>query len=385
MHAKRLSLLLIFSFLLFLARQAVADNLLLFLPSILHKKTTQAQRMAVGYLPSWGINWFSSATAGASQIATIPEIYTHAMIAFAQPDLTFNGTDWTGTGIEFSMDLDAVCTAVDLLHARGQKIFLAVGGSGYNNWDALTAEQGMAISATVHKKALYDLMLVLDLDGLDIDYESDIDLIRYRKSILAMHEVVEAVGGGKKLSLAAWSSGADCTAATSSDPWCSGQGISWWDGKAPNVGRELRVFRSLVDSGYILEDLFAFVSVMSYDGGTSQFSPVTFWENYRRIYAGPLNLGMELAPESWGGAELVASNIQAQACSATSIIQGDSYQADGTINYSVEELSVFIKTQPQDKAGVMLWALYDTTTGATCEHAVGFSGVTEALEAYLAD
>ena len=382
MHAKRLSLLLIFSFLLFFCRQVAADNLLLFLPSILHKKTAQTQRMAVGYLPSWGINWFSTATAGTSQIATIPEVYTHSMIAFAQPDLSFNGTNWTGTGIQFSMDLSAVRAAIDLLHARGQKIFLAVGGATYNNWDALVAEQGRAISGTTHKKALYDLMLALDLDGLDVDYEADSNLVRYKKSILALHEVIEALGTDKELSLAGWSTGADCTIATSGDPWCSGQGISWWGG---NAGRELQVFRALVDSGYPLEELFAFVSVMSYDGGTNRFSPVNLWGNYRKIYEGTLNLGMELAPESWGGAELVASNVQAQACSATSIIQGDSYQADGIINYSVEELSVFIKTQPQDKAGVMLWALYDSKTGSTCEHAVDFLDVTEALEAYLAD
>jgi len=54
----------------------------------------------------------------------------------------------------------------------------------------------------------------------------------------------------------------------------------------------------------------------------------------------------------------------------------------------VEEFYAFIKTQPQDKAGVMLWALYDFKTGSTCEHAVDFQMLPmplRALEAYLVD
>lgn len=354
-------------------------SLSLFLFFYPHKEAA-GQRLAVGYLPSWAINWFDTGSASQSQIATVSDIYTHVIISFAKPDATFNGTDWTNTGIQFSSNPAAVRAAVDTLHLRGKKALLAVGGATYNSWDGLAAEQGTAIGATVHKKALYDLMVALDLNGLDVDYEADSDIARYRKAVLALREVVDAAGADKALSLAGWSTGADCTAVTTADPWCAGQAISYWGGHA---GRELQVFRALITAGHAVEGLFDFVSVMSYDGGRSRFSPITLWNNYRKIYAGPLALGMELAPESWGGAELVATDAHAQACPDTSVTHGDSYTAEGAVPYSVETFAGFINTKPADTAGVMLWSLYDTKTGAACPHAVNYSTFTDALAAYL--
>ena len=49
----------------------------------------------------------------------------------------------------------------------------------------------------------------------------------------------------------------------------------------------------------------------------------------------------------------------------------------------MEEFYAFIKTQPQDKAGVMLWALHDSKTGSTCEHTVDFQVLSRPLRSIL--
>lgn len=98
------------------------------------QKEAACQRLAVGYLPSWAVTWFDIVTAAPSQIDTVPDIYTHVIISFAKPDLTFNGADWTNTGIQFSANPAAVRAAVDALHLRGRNALLAVGGATYNSF-----------------------------------------------------------------------------------------------------------------------------------------------------------------------------------------------------------------------------------------------------------
>lgn len=337
-----------------------------------------AGHFAVGYLPTWSIQGFHDYEANSSQIATIDPLYTHVVIAFAQPDATFNGIDFIGTGIEFNSALDAVKAAIEALQARGVKVTLAVGGATYNSWQPLADEQGIAIESTTHKKALKAIIDYLNLDGIDVDYEvsgadsANVDL--YYQSILALKEVA----GDKLLTMAGWSTGADCTAGTTAHADCSGK-LSYWGGSA---GRERLLFEKFRTNGYSVEELFDYIAIMTYDGGVERFDPVALYQNYQAIYEGPLAIGFEIPAESWGGAEMVASNAQAEACESTSMISGDSYNSNTTKqHYSVERLVNFINTVPD--SGVMLWSLYEAQNGAGCAGAIDYEGFNDAVRTYL--
>ena len=340
--------------------------------------TSTEGHFAVGYLPSWSIPWFSETTYANSQIATVNELYTHVVISFAQPDLTFNGTDWSGTGVQFSSDLTAVKKAIEVLQNRGVKVILAVGGATYNGWSSLATEQGQDISTTTHKKALKSLMDTLNLDGLDVDYEIggvDSDNIeQYYKSILALKEVA----GDKLLTVAGWSTGADCTAETINSAGCDGK-VSYWGG---NAGRERMVFDMLNTNNQNPNNIFDYVAVMSYDGGLNRFDPITLFKNYQEIYNGSIALGFEIATEGWGGAEIVATNTEAQGCESSSMILGDSYTTSSTKEpYSVERFVDFVNSVPN--SGVMLWSLYKTKGATNCANALDFEGITTAIKAKL--
>jgi Cellulose binding domain len=129
--------------------------------SIKGKANDTTKRVYVGYYPSWSDNWFSAKDwAGkalsddqilnASKMARIPGTYTHVVAAFAQPNFTwststnFTANAWTGTGLNFNAGPQDIQRAIDVLHARGIKVLVAVGGATYNDWGALAAENGNA-------------------------------------------------------------------------------------------------------------------------------------------------------------------------------------------------------------------------------------------------
>ena len=337
-----------------------------------------SKRIAVGYLPTWLIPGFHEPDFASSKIATIDELYTHVVISFVKPNLSFNGTNFTGTGIEFASRLPAVKKAIEALQNRGVKVLLAVGGASYNEWDGLIAEQGQSIESTSYKKALKAVMDALDLDGLDVDYEvqgadsNNVD--KYYKAILALKEVT---GNDKLLTLAGWSTGADCTAGTTSDASCTGK-ISFWGNSA---GRERLTFQKLRDNGHEVEEVLDYVAIMSYDAGREHFDPITLFKNYQDIYSGQLAMGFEIPTESWGGAELVVTDTEARNCASTSMLQGDSYDFTGDKKtYSVERLVNYVNSVPN--AGVMLWSLYESKA-TICPSAVNYTTFTSAIKTYL--
>ena len=338
--------------------------------------TNLKKHFAVGYLPSWSIPWFDESSYKSSKIATADKLFSHIVISFAKPDLTFNSNNWDGTGIEFSSDLNDTKKAIELLQQKGVKVLLAVGGASYNNWQSLADEQSKDISHTVHKKALKALIDYLNLDGVDIDYEvegADSDNItKYYKSVLAIKEAI----GNKILTLAAWSTGADCTADTTNSIGCKGR-ISYYSG---NAGRERLLFDKLKENGYNLESLFNYISIMSYDGGVDRFDPISFYNNYQSIYHGPTALGMEIPAEGWGGAELVEKNTEALQCNQTSMITGNSYNKY-TIKhpYSIESFINFLKSKPN--SGIMLWSIYKNKEGTVnCPKAINYSSFIKAIQ-----
>ncbi|MDE2182925.1 MAG: hypothetical protein KGJ78_07885 [Alphaproteobacteria bacterium] len=314
------------------------------------------ERMFVGYYPSWmdAANPADCGVDAASKLACVSPVYSHVIIAFAKPDFAWDGASWTDTGLDFKLPPAGVRRAVDALHRRNMRVLLAVGGQKYVNWAALAAEGKAGRSGPV-TAALTRVVSDLDLDGLDVDYEARdgaVDQIgEYADAISAMRRAADQAGRGKILSLAGWSTGADCTAATGLEG-CGGRASIW----PTPVGRERLLFRD----GDVLSKI-NIINIMSYDGGTESYDPVAAWKLYRDLVPSRIvvNIGFETAPQGWGDATLVINDDDA-ACRGA-IVLAD--QFGETINrpYSVERLLESGPLAPRPNGnprdGAMLWHL----------------------------
>ncbi|RXZ43216.1 chitinase N-terminal domain-containing protein [Crenobacter cavernae] len=332
----------------------------------------------VGYYPSWSDNWFDSRTwdgkmktdaqlLSESRLARTPDYFSHVVLSFVVPNLgwTAGNSEWAGSGLQFNAKPRDIKEAIRVYRQRtGGKVVFAVGGATYNDgWTQLAAEADKPIEQTVHIKALRDLLLDMGADGLDVDYEKDwngdMNLAReYYDAIRALRKAVDAAGGasaGKVLTLAGWSTGADCTAQTQDPvkyPQCQGK-LSFWGG---NAGRERVVLQGLGGAAYV--DI---ISGMTYDAQQPHYDPVTGYEMYRQI-ARPdavVNIGLETAPEGWAGALLVLNEADAVCDGAK--VQADQYGKASPGTYSVERFMNYMKGKGKD--GAMLWSILKPTSG----------------------
>ena len=78
------------------------------------------------------------------------------------------------------------------------------------------------------------------------------------------------------------------------------------------------------------------INLMSYDGG-DYYDPREGYESYRAIYSGPINMGMEIAPEGAGGAvlKIPANGVQydADMMNGTNNIATPYYNVETLVNY----------------------------------------------------
>lgn len=335
-------------------------------------KADQTKRVFTGYYPSWSDNWFTAinwdGTAKSldqifteSKLAQVPAQYSHVQLSFANPNFAWAGItadSWAGTGASFNGKPSDIKMAIKVLHARNIKVLLAVGGATYNDWAPLANEAGVANGPI--KTALANFLKDMEIDGMDVDYEiggaDSATVTEYANAIQALREAVDLAGNGAILTLAGWSTGADCTAATSSDTGCAGK-VSYWEGSA---GRERLTFKKLAHGGshdgQTIGSLLDVVSIMSYDAQTLHYDPVVAYNHYRSLLgAGTIvSLGLETAAEGWAGGMLVINN--ADATCAGSFISADQY---GNLNpgaYSVERAGATVKASSVNaRDGLMLW------------------------------
>jgi hypothetical protein len=335
----------------------------------------------IGYYPSWSDNWFSSKTwngtdltddqiLSASKLARLPGTYTHVSLSFAQPDFKYsaNQATWAGTGLNFNAAPADIKAAIRVLHARGIKVMLAVGGATYNSWETLAAE-GVAGSGTTIN-ALKQIQTDLGLDGLEIDYEitgSTALVQQYTNVIKAMR----LAATGRKLALAAWSTGGDCTSETeaaglneaaAAKAACNGK-TSYWSGSA---GRERLVFGGAAPK--VAPSTIDYLNIMSYDAQTFHYDGVTAWQLYRDLFPNTttVSIGLETAPEGWSGGMLVVKAADAQC--AGSVITADQFgtvKGTSAYTYSVERYAAAVKaaranSNPRD--GAMLWHVLKTAS-----------------------
>jgi Glycosyl hydrolases family 18/Chitinase A, N-terminal domain len=349
-------------------------------------KANAMGRHYVGYYPTWSDNWFSSTSwdgkpksadeiLASSNLAKLPATYNHVMLAFADPNFSFNGKDWNGTGINFNASPADIKQAIAVLHKRGIKVFMAIGGATYNNWGGLASEAKTGGPIT---NSLTSLINYLDLDGLDVDFEVEgttpalIDM--YAGAIQTMSNAVKKANSAGLLTLAGWSTGMDCTAQAP----CN-EGVSNWSGSA---GRERMVFTKYPQ----LLSLINEVSIMSYDalgtaGPKQHYDPVKAWQQYRDFFPATtvVNMGLENAPEGWAGGLLVNNDADAMTCAGAGVTMIVDDQYGNLVNkpYSVVRTvgAVFNKrpnSNPRD--GAMLWQVLKPTQSA-CQAAATPSSI----------
>jgi hypothetical protein len=340
-------------------------------------------RYYAGYYPSWSDNWFTiynndgtkksdNDIYTASNFAKVPGVYTHVMIAFAQPDFSWSGmsaNSWSGTGINFNATPADLKEVIRLLHVLKKRVVLAVGGANYGNWGTLATEAGSSSGPT--KGALTRFIQDMGVDGLDVDFEiggaDSATVSQYASAIQAMREAVDAAGSGHILTVAAWSTGADYIPGTESDAGYPGT-YSYWGGAA---GRERLTFKRTVPNGPLagrtISSLFNVVNVMAYDAQTYHYDPVTAFDEYRRITpsSGVVSIGLEIPPEGWAGGILVVHNSDAGADGT--VVVADQYGRTPRGPYSIERSGKYVIANTSNANahdGLMLWQVLKTQSVA---------------------
>jgi len=357
------------------------------------------KHFAVGYLSTWDMSL--------DDIAKIDALYTHVVISFVRPDLTFDGTNWIGkttTGIDFKNGtMSEYRVAIKKLQDRGVKVLLAVGGGEFshgNGWTKFVSE-----SNSGHRAALKDLIEYLDLDGIDIDYErlSYLNTIKYPtdkdyeyflkteamsnevipeyiKVIMAMKDII---GNDKLLTIATGSTGAECSQKMVDNNILKCEKTSY---QRYLPGLERQVFHRLVEKGYKIEDIFNHITIMTYDilskgGNNLRADPIGVFESYREMYSGPLAMGFNPAPEASSSSELVMKNSEAVACNSTSMINGNFSEVfDSPKPYSLERFIKYLRDKVN--SGIMVWNLSkidnDNNKNSTvCNYAVDVESLTD--------
>ena len=341
-------------------------------------KAVENKRVFFGYYPSWSDNWFSSsdwtgaalsddAILVASKLARVPATYTHISLSFATPEFEWKTgqADWKGSGLNFNAAPKDIKRAIEVLHKRGIKVMLAVGGATYNEWNRLALEGAAGAGPTID--ALARIQDDLGLDGLEIDYEisGSVGLKdEYANVIKAMRKAAVT----KTLALAAWSTGADCTSETSNADVTVWAGkTSYWGGSA---GRERLVFGGT--NPLANPSLIDYINIMTYDAQTDHYDGVTAWNLYRDLFPQStiVSIGLETAPEGWAGGLLVINDADAQC--AGSMIAQDQFGTRNPGAYSVDRYLKAVETtraksNPRD--GAMLWSVLKTAN-LTCGNSI---------------
>ncbi|WP_255989146.1 carbohydrate-binding protein [Chitinolyticbacter albus] len=332
-------------------------------------------RMYVGYSSTWNTSIYDLTT------SNIPSYFTHVNLAFVRPDTKYvKGSyafDQEVAGFEFaegastntgqkkftaqqSQDLRNNIAA---LKNRGTKVFLSVGGWSYSQgsqWSGFNAPH------------IVDLALDLGASGVDIDWESSGSSCNKAEAasfscskdseianiISSLYNEIRNRSAGLQISIAGWSTGAYYVKGT---PFEEGK-VQWG---SPFGGTMYRVVK---DHGAKIN----FINLMSYDGG-EYYDPREGYESYKAIYGGPINMGMEIAPEGAGGA-MLRLNDGGVAYDAE-LLTGLNNMA--TPYYNVETLVKYVKNKGRSFDGFMIWQIWKqrvhqaAPAGAATENSAG--------------
>jgi hypothetical protein len=331
--------------------------------------------MYVGYASSWNTS-INDLTP-----ANIPNYFTHVNMAFARPDTNYvKGSyafDQAVAGFEFvegattntgqnkftAAQATTLRNNIAALKARGTQVWVSVGGWSYSQGDQWSR---------FNAPRVVDLALDLGASGVDIDWESSgsscnkLEAASFSCSkdgeianiITSLYNEIRARGANIGISVAGWSTGAYYVKGT---PFEEGK-VQWG---SPFGGTMYNVVKK---QGHML----SFVNLMSYDGG-DYYDPREGYLSYRAIYNGPINVGMEIAPEGAGGAVLKLNS--GGVAYDGELLTGQNNMA--TAYYNVETLVNYVKNRATANTGFMLWQIWKqrvhqpAPSGAATENSAG--------------
>jgi chitinase len=314
--------------------------------------------------------------------ANVPSYITAVNLAFARPDTAYaRGSfefDQAVAGFEFfegattntgqkkftAQQKTDLRNNIAALRARGTQVWVSVGGWSYSQGD-----QWSRFSAP----RVVDLALDLGASGVDIDWESSTSsctkgtasAFRCTKDaeiigiISSLRNEINARASGMQISIAGWSTGAYYVVGS---PFEEGK-VQWG---SPFGGT---LYRLVADHGSKIN----FINLMSYDAG-DYYDPREGYESYRAIYAGPINMGMEIAPEGAGGA-ILEVNAPAGTVYDAEMMTGLNNVADRY--YNVQTMVNYIKNKGRSNDGFMMWQLWKqrvhqpAPAGAATENSAG--------------
>ncbi|MBA4493905.1 glycosyl hydrolase family 18 protein [Paenactinomyces guangxiensis] len=338
--------------------------------------SNEITRRYVAYASTWNTSLYDL-TPG-----NIPNYITNVNLAFARPDTTYQkGSyefDQAVAGFEFvegattsngqkkltPQQAQDLRNHIAALKARGTEVWVSVGGWAYSQgsqWSNFNAQR------------VVDLALDLGASGIDIDWESSgsscnkLEASQFQCTkdgeiagiITSLYNEIHSRGVNLKISIAGWSTGAYYVKGT---PFEEGK-VQWG---SPFGGTMYRVVK---DHG----DKIDFINLMSYDAG-DYYDPREGYESYRAIYNGPINMGMEIAPEGSGGAILEVEAPPGTVYDAE-MLTGQNNIASRY--YNVETMVNYIKNKGRSYDGFMIWQLWKqrvhqpAPAGAATENSAG--------------
>lgn len=301
--------------------------------------------------------------------ANIPNYITNLHLSFVRPDTTYQkgsyAFDQSVAGFEFAEGASTnngqrVFSAqqaqdfrniIAALKARGTQVWISVGGWSYSQgdqWSRFNAPRVVALAED------------LGASGVDIDWESSssacnkLDDANFSCSkdgeiagiVTSLYNEIQARKNGLGISIAGWSTGAYYVKGTAFE-----EGKVQWG--SPFGGT---LYNLVKNHGNKL----TYINLMSYDAG-DYYDPREGYLSYRAIYNGPINMGMEIAPEGAGGAVLkinAASGVQYDA----DILTGQNNMASQY--YNVETMVKYMKNKGRADDGFMLWQLWKQRVNA---------------------
>ncbi|WP_433662551.1 hypothetical protein ACQPW1_10580 [Nocardia sp. CA-128927] len=246
------------------------------------------------YLESWAEPGVSEAAR--SNLANYPSYIGTIILSYMMPDSTYSGGDtFEGTGLQFSYEASVLRGALSALRQRNPdvEILVGIGGGDYTNWSQLNVA------------AIAEFVSHFGLNGVEVCWEptdpgcrlnaGEIVCSTDEESIAVVRALSKGLPAGSTLSVAAMHVGA-----YGEGSWADSQPVSAW------TGVSLALLRSDV-AGSITR-----LNISAYDAGTA-YDPKQALAAYQNYFAGPILLGVAVAPESWGGHVVTLAEVDALA------------------------------------------------------------------------
>lgn len=340
------------------------------------------KRNYVTYVSTWEASIYDLT------LENIPNYVTHVNLSFVRPDTPYErgsfAFDQEVVGFEFiegvttdekqhtftQQEMRDLILKIALLRNRGTEVWISVGGWSYsqnNEW------------ADFHAKNVVDLAIDLGANGVDIDWEPTDSICNKEAAehfsctkddeiihiISSLHEEIKTRQLDLGISIAGWSTGAFYVKGT---PFEEGKVIAG----SPYGGT---LYRLVKDHGEKID----FINIMSYDGGKT-YDPREGYEAYRAIYDGPINIGLQTAPEGAGDAILKLHAADGITCDADML---DGIIQDKSAYYNVETFVDYIKKHGRSRDGFMLWQLWKHKFHEPLEKAASVNQVGTFLNEHL--